>query len=351
MSDKEIRIADKKLGAGAPVYIVAEMSGNHNGDKARAFELVHAAAEAGADAIKLQTYTADTITIDCDKEYFRLNRGTLWDGRTLYDLYREAYTPWDWQPEIMEEAAKLGLACFSSPFDRTAIDFMEEMDMPAYKIASFEITDVPLIRYAASKKKPVILATGIAHAEDIQAAVDACRAAGNDDIILLKCVSAYPTPYEDVNLRMMPGLGKDYGVLYGLSDHTPGGTVPVAATAFGAVMVEKHMTLRRSDGGPDAAFSMEPEEFADMVRQIRITEKALGSDVYRLTDKQETERALSRSLFVVKDIPAGTVLTDENIRSIRPGYGLSPARLEEVLGRAASGDLERGEPLRDGDFI
>ena len=350
MSDKEIRIADKKLGAGAPVYIVAEMSGNHNGDKARAFELVHAAAEAGADAIKLQTYTADTITIDCDKEYFRLNRGTLWDGRTLYDLYREAYTPWDWQPEIMEEAAKLGLACFSSPFDRTAIDFMEEMDMPAYKIASFEITDVPLIRYAASKKKPVILATGIAHAEDIQAAVDACRAAGNDDIILLKCVSAYPTPYEDVNLRMMPGLGKDYGVLYGLSDHTPGGTVPVAATAFGAVMVEKHMTLRRSDGGPDAAFSMEPEEFADMVRQIRITEKALGSDVYRLTDKQETERALSRSLFVVKDIPAGTVLTDENIRSIRPGYGLSPARLEEVLGRTASRDLERGEPLRDGDF-
>lgn len=350
MSDKEIRIADKKLGAGAPVYIVAEMSGNHNGDKARAFELVHAAAEAGADAIKLQTYTADTITIDCDKEYFRLNRGTLWDGRTLYDLYREAYTPWDWQPEIMEEAAKLGLACFSSPFDRTAIDFMEEMDMPAYKIASFEITDVPLIRYAASKKKPVILATGIAHAEDIQAAVDACRAAGNDDIILLKCVSAYPTPYEDVNLRMMPGLGKDYGVLYGLSDHTPGGTVPVAATAFGAVMVEKHMTLRRSDGGPDAAFSMEPEEFADMVRQIRITEKALGSDVYRLTEKQETERALSRSLFVVKDIPAGTVLTDENIRSIRPGYGLSPARLEEVLGRTASRDLERGEPLRDGDF-
>ena len=346
-----ISIAGKTIGAGAPVYIVAEMSGNHNGDRSRALELVHAAAEAGADAVKLQTYTADTLTIDCDKDYFRLNRGTLWDGRTLYDLYKEAYTPWEWQGELMEEAAKLGLACFSSPFDRTAVDFMEKLDMPAYKIASFEITDVPLIRYAASKKKPVILATGIAHAEEIRAAVDACRDEGNDDVILLKCVSAYPTPYEDVNLKMMPGLGKEYGVPYGLSDHTPGWTVPVAAAALGAVMVEKHMTLKRSDGGPDAAFSMEPGEFADMVRQIRITEKALGSEDYRLTDRQETERALSRSLFVVKDIRAGEKLTDENIRSIRPGYGLSPARLPEILGRTAARDLERGEPLREGDFV
>nr|MCR5674519.1 pseudaminic acid synthase [Lachnospiraceae bacterium] len=328
----------------------AELSGNHNGDYGRAVELLHAAKEAGADAVKLQTYTADTITIDCDKEYFRLNRGTLWDGTTLYRLYQEAYTPWDWQPKLMEEAAKLGLICFSSPFDKTAVDAMVEWGMPAIKIASFEIGDIPLIRYAASKKKPMILATGIAHAEEIRAAVDACRTAGNDEVMLLKCVSAYPTPYEDVNLRMMPGLGADHGTLFGLSDHTPGGTVAVAATALGARMIEKHLTLRRADGGPDAAFSMEPEEFAQMVREVRIVEKALGDRAYRLTEKQETERALGRSLFVVRDIAAGEILTEDNIRSIRPGYGLPPVRLDEVLGKKAAHDLERGEPLRDGDF-
>ena len=345
-----IAIGDRFVGEREPVMIVAELSGNHNGDYERAVALVHAAAEAGADAVKLQTYTADTITIDCDKPYFQLNRGTLWDGTTLYKLYQEAYTPWEWHEGLAAEAKKCGMLCFSSPFDPTAVDLMERLEMPAFKIASFEITDVPLIRYAASKGKPVILATGIAHAEDIRSAVDAIRQQGNENIILLKCVSAYPTPYEDVNLRMMPGLGETYGVQYGLSDHTPGSTVAVAAAAMGARMIEKHLTLKRADGGPDAAFSMEPEEFADMVRQVRIVEKALGSAGYALTEKQETERALARSLFVVQNIRKGEVFTDRHVRSIRPGYGLSPARLDEVLGKKATRDIERGEPLREGDF-
>ncbi len=343
-------LGDRMVGGDQPVFIVAELSGNHNQEYSRAVELIHAAAEAGADAVKLQTYTADTITIDCDKPYFQLNRGTLWDGTTLYKLYQEAYTPWDWQPKLMEEAAKLGLLCFSSPFDRTAIDFMEELRMPAIKIASFEITDVPLIRYAASKGRPVILATGIARAEEIGAAVEACRAEGNEQVILLKCVSAYPTPYEDVNLRMMPGLGERFGTICGLSDHTAGCAVAVAAAALGAKMIEKHLTLKRADGGPDAAFSMEPEEFADMVRQVRIVERALGAAEYRLTAKQEGERALARSLFVVEDIPEGGELTGENIRSIRPGNGLPPARLPEILGKHAVRPLERGEPLKEEDF-
>lgn len=346
----DIRIGGRILSPEAPVMIVAELSGNHNGDYKRAVELIHAAREAGADAVKLQTYTADTITIDCDKQYFRLDRGTLWDGQTLYHLYQEAYTPWDWQPKLKEEAEKLGMLCFSSPFDETAVDFLEKMEVPAYKIASFEITDIPLIRYAASKGKPVILATGVAHEEDIRAALDACKAEGNEQIILLKCVSAYPTPYTDVNLRMMPALAKELDVLTGLSDHTEGSAVAVASAALGAVMIEKHLTLRRADGGPDAAFSMEPEEFGRMVREVRIVEQALGSSAYKLTAKQETERALARSLFIVRDIGKGEKLTPENIRSIRPGYGLSPARYEEVLGKMAVRDLERGEPLREGDF-
>ncbi|MCR4762375.1 MAG: pseudaminic acid synthase [Lachnospiraceae bacterium] len=347
---RTVSIGDREVGGDAPAMIVAELSGNHNQDFGRAVELIHAAHEAGADAIKLQTYTADTITIDSDKPYFRLDHGTIWDGTTLYSLYQQAYTPWDWQPKLCEEAKKLGMLCFSSPFDRTAVDFMEETGMPAFKIASFEITDVPLIRYAASKHKPVILATGIAEAAEIRAAVDACRQAGNDDVILLKCVSAYPTPYEEVNLRMMPALGETYDTVSGLSDHTPGSAVAVAAAALGAKMIEKHLTLRRADGGPDSAFSMEPEEFARMIREVRIVEKALGKRDYALTDRQRTERSLSRSLFVVQDIAEGELLSPENIRSIRPGDGLPPARLDEVIGRRAAKKLERGEPLREGDF-
>ena len=347
---KVIRIGDREIGKGCPIFLVAELSANHNGDYNKALELIHAAAEAGADAVKLQTYTADTLTLDCDKDYFKLDRGTIWDGTTLYKLYQEAFTPWEWHRGLQEEAKKLGLICFSSPFDPTAVSLMEELDMPAFKIASPEITDIPLIRLCASKHKPVILATGIAEESDIDLAVNTCRKEGNDDIILLKCVSAYPTPYEDVNLRMMPALSEKYDILTGLSDHTAGSAVAVAAAALGAVMIEKHFTLRRSDGGPDSSFSMEPEEYASLVRDVRAVEKALGSSEYSLTAVQKRERALARSLFIVKDIKKGETLTPENIRSIRPGYGLSPALTDEILGKRAAKDLEFGEPLREGDF-
>lgn len=340
------KIGSRLVGDNAPTFIVAELSGNHNQDYNRALELVHAAKEAGADAIKLQTYTADTITIDCDDPIFQINEGTIWDGRTLYDLYQEAYTPWDWQPRIMEEANKLGMECFSSPFDFTSVDFLEEMNVPAYKIASYEINDIPLIRKVAKLHKPIIFATGIAYPEDIRLALDVCKEEGNEDIFLLKCVSSYPTPYEEVHLNIIPTLAKTYGCLTGLSDHTMGTAVAVGSIALGAKMVEKHLTLRRSDGGPDSAFSMEPEEFAKMVKDIRIVEKALGSSEYKLTPTQELEHGGSRSLFVVKDIAAGEILTPDNIRSIRPGDGLHTKHYDEILGRQAAFDLKKGTPLK-----
>lgn len=340
------KIGSRIVGDNAPTFIVAELSGNHNQDYNRALELVHAAKEAGADAIKLQTYTADTITIDCDDPIFQINEGTIWDGRTLYDLYQEAYTPWDWQPRIMEEANKLGMECFSSPFDFTSVDFLEEMNVPAYKIASYEINDIPLIRKVAKLHKPIIFATGIAYPEDIRLALDICKEEGNEDIFLLKCVSSYPTPYEEVHLNIIPTLAKTYGCLTGLSDHTMGTAVAVGSIALGAKMVEKHLTLRRSDGGPDSAFSMEPEEFAKMVQDIRIVEKALGSSEYMLTPTQELEHGGSRSLFVVKDIAAGEILTPDNIRSIRPGDGLHTKHYDEILGKQAAFDLKKGTPLK-----
>lgn len=340
------KIGNRMVGENAPTFIVAELSGNHNQDYNRALELVHAAKEAGADAIKLQTYTADTITIDCDDPVFQINEGTIWDGRTLYDLYQEAYTPWDWQPRIMEEANKLGMECFSSPFDFTSVDFLEEMNVPAYKIASYEINDIPLIRKVAKLHKPIIFATGIAYPEDIRLALDICKEEGNEDIFLLKCVSSYPTPYEEVHLNIIPTLAKTYGCLTGLSDHTMGTAVAVGSIALGAKMVEKHLTLRRSDGGPDSAFSMEPEEFAEMVQDIRIVEKALGSSEYKLTPTQELEHGGSRSLFVVKDIAAGEILTPDNIRSIRPGDGLHTKHYDEILGKQAAFDLKKGTPLK-----
>ncbi len=340
------KIGNRLVGDNAPTFIVAELSGNHNQDYNRALELVHAAKEAGADAIKLQTYTADTITIDCDSPIFQINEGTIWDGRTLYDLYQEAYTPWDWQPRIMEEANKLGMECFSSPFDFTSVDFLEEMNVPAYKIASYEINDIPLIRKVAKLHKPIIFATGIAYPDDIRLALDVCKEEGNEDIFLLKCVSSYPTPYEEVHLNIIPTLAKTYGCLTGLSDHTMGTAVAVGSIVLGAKMVEKHLTLRRSDGGPDSAFSMEPKEFAQMVKDIRIVEKALGSSEYKLTPTQELEHGGSRSLFVVKDISAGEILTPDNIRSIRPGDGLHTKHYEEILGRQAAFDLKKGTPLK-----
>lgn len=344
--NKSFKIGNRIVGEDAPAFIVAEVSANHNQDYNRAVEIIHAAAEAGADAVKLQTYTADTITIDCDDDCFQIKEGTIWDGTTLYKLYSEAYTPWEWQPRLIEEAKKLGLECFSSPFDLTSVDFLSKLDVPAYKIASYEINDIPMIRKIAALHKPMIFATGIAYPDDIALALDTCKAEGNEDIILLKCVSSYPTPYEDVNLRVIPTLAKTYDCIAGISDHTMGSIVSAGAVALGAKMVEKHLTLRRADGGPDGAFSMEPEEFATMVRDIRTLEKALGTDEYVLTDTQKLEHNGSRSLFVVKDIKAGEVLTPDNIRSIRPGIGMHTKHYEEVLGRHAKSDLKKGTPLQ-----
>lgn len=341
---KEFRIGKKLVGEGHPCFCVAEMSGNHLKDYGRAVEIIHAAKEAGADAVKLQTYTADSLTVDCDNEYF-MNHGGLWDGLTEYELYQQASTPWEWQPRLKEVAESLGLECFSSPFDAAAVDFMRECDMPAYKIASYEINDLPLIRRAAGMHRPMILATGVAHAEDIERALQICKEEGNEEIMLLKCVSAYPTPYEEINLNMIPTLARTYDCLVGLSDHSMGSVVPVGAAMLGIKMVEKHLTLRRSDGGPDGAFSMEPEEFKEMVDNIRIIEKALGTSEYKLTEKQEKERRGSRSLFVVKDIKAGEKLTPDNVRSIRPHNGLHTMYYDEVMGRMAACDIALGTPL------
>lgn len=348
--NKKIKIGNKIISKDSPAFIVAEISANHNGDYNRAVETIHAAADAGADAVKLQTYTADTITIDSDLPYFQINEGTIWDGTTLYKLYEEAYTPWEWQPRLKEEANKLGLECFSSPFDFSSVDFLEKMDVPAYKIASYEINDIPLIRKVAALHKPIIFATGVALPEDIELALKVCKEEGNEDIILLKCVSAYPTPYEEVNLRVINTLEEKYDCIAGLSDHTMGGVVAVGSVALGGKMIEKHLTLRRADGGADSVFSMEPQEFADMVRDVRIMEKALGKPEYVLTDTQKIEHGGSRSLFVVKDVAAGEVLTPDNIRSIRPGDGLHTKYYEEILGKQAQRALKKGEPL-DWDMI
>ncbi|GEA29285.1 N-acetylneuraminic acid synthase [Clostridium diolis] len=340
-----MKIDNKIIDKNNPTFIVAEISANHNGIFENAVKLIKEASKAGVDAIKLQTYTADTITIDCDNEYFKIKQGTLWDGKTLHNLYKEAYTPWEWQVKLKKIAKEEGLICFSSPFDKTAVDFLEDMNVPAYKVASFEITDIPLIEYIASKGKPVILATGIATLTDIEGAINACRRVGNNEIAVLKCTSAYPSPFEEMNLKTIPNLAKTFGVISGLSDHTLGITIPVAAVALGAKIVEKHFTLSRADGGPDAAFSLEPDELKVMVRSIRETEKALGEISYSLTDKMKSSREFSRSLFVVKDVRKGEIFTKENIRSIRPGFGMHPKYYESVIGKCAKLDIKRGTPM------
>lgn len=345
MGQDTIRIGSRLIGEGQPTYIVAEMSANHLQDYDRAEAIIRAAKAAGADAVKLQTYTADTITMDCENEYFQIKQGTIWDGTTFYKLYQEAFTPWDWQPRLVKLANDLGMDCFSSPFDFTAVDFMEEMDMPAYKIASFEIRDIPLIRKIAKLGKPVIMATRIAYLEDIERAVRVCREEGNDQIILLKCTSTYPSPYEDMNIRVIPHMAEVFDCMTGLSDHSMGSAVAVASVALGARMVEKHFTLSRADGGPDAAFSMEPAEFKKMADEIRIVEKALGRVTYQLTEKQERSREEGRSLFVTQDIGAGEVFTPENLRSIRPAFGMAPMYYEEVLGKKARVSIPRGTPM------
>jgi len=323
-------------------FIVAELSANHGHKLEVALESVRAAKEAGADAVKIQTYTADTITLNCDAEDFRV-KGTLWDGRTLYDLYQEAYTPWEWHQAIFDEAKKCGLICFSTPFDKTAVDFLEDLGNPIMKIASFEITDVPLIEYAAKKGRPMVISTGIAMPEDIELAVKTCKDAGNNDITLLKCTSSYPAPIEAANLMTMVDMKQRYGVKVGLSDHTMGHDVAVAAVALGATMVEKHFIMNRSIGGPDAAFSMEKDEFAAMVKSIRNVEKALGEVVYPTDPSKIKGREFSRSLYVAEDVKAGDVVTEQNVRSVRPGYGLHPRYLPEVLGKKFVKDCQMGE--------
>jgi N-acetylneuraminate synthase len=340
-----IEINSRKIGTDHPVYIVAEISANHNQKFDQAVELIKAAKEAGADAIKFQTYTPDTMTIKSDRPEFRIGGGTLWDGKTLYDLYAEAYTPWEWQPKLKEVAANLGLDFFSTAFDPTAVDFLEEIGVLVHKIASFEIVDIPLIEKMARTGKPLIISTGMATLGEIEEAVRAARNAGATQIALLKCTSAYPSPPEEMNLRTIPHLAESFGVPVGLSDHTLGIAVPVAAVALGACIVEKHFTLSRDIPGPDSAFSLEPHEFKAMVEAIRTAEKALGKVHYGVSEREAESRVFRRSLFVVKDMKAGEVFTEENVRSIRPGHGLHPRYLKEVLGRRATQDISAGTPL------
>lgn len=343
--DKKLIIDGREISQTAPSYIIAEMSANHLMDKDRAMRIIDAAADAGADAIKLQTYTADTITIDCDNEYFQIKQGTIWYGTTLHKLYQEAYTPWEWQEDLMAHAKERGIACFSSPFDPTAVDFLESIGCPAYKVASFEITDIPLIRKIARLGKPVIMSTGISEMADIERAVNACKEEGNTQVALLKCTSSYPAPYEEINLRTIPNMAEAFDVVTGLSDHTMGHDVAVASIALGAKVIEKHLTLARADGGPDAEFSMEPQEFKEMVDGIRNVEKALGRVTYDLTAKGRKNREFSRSLFVVEDIPVGGTITETNVRSIRPGFGMHPIYLDEVMGRTVPNGAAKGTPL------
>ena len=341
-----MKIAHHTISSGASPFIIAEMSGNHNQSLDKALEIVEAAARAGANALKLQTYTADTMTLDISEGVFFIkDERSPWKGKSLYDLYNLAHTPWEWHEPIMERARELGMICFSTPFDKSAVDFLESLDVPAYKIASFEIVDLPLIRYIAEQGKPIILSTGMATLAEIDEAVRTIREAGNNQIALLKCTSAYPAPPEEMNLRTLPHLAGAFGVPVGLSDHTLGIATSVAAVALGACIIEKHFTLSRADPGPDSAFSLEPHEFKAMVDAVRETEKALGSVCYEVSEREMASRVFRRSLFAVKDIEAGEEFTEENVRSIRPGYGLPPKYLSTVLGRKAAGKITRGTPL------
>ncbi len=329
----------------SPVFVIAEMSANHLMDYDRAVKIIQEAKKAGADAIKIQTYMPDTITINSDAPCFQITQGTIWDGTTLYKLYESAYTPWEWQPKLKKVAEDMGLLFFSSPFDFSSVDFLEDMDVSLYKIASFEITDIPLIRKVAKTGKPIIISTGIARLTDIELAIKTCREEGNENVILLKCSSTYPAPVDSINLRTIPNMKSAFDCLVGLSDHTMGNAVAVASVAVGAKVVEKHLTLSRSDGGADAAFSMEPSEFKEMVDNIRIAEAALGTVTYELTEKQTRSREHSRSLFVSKDMKAGDIFTVENLRSVRPSCGLHTMYYEEILGKKITRDAKCGTPL------
>ncbi len=345
-----MQIGNYKIDKDSNVFIIAELSANHNGNLETAIETIHAAKRAGANCIKLQTYTADTITLDCANEDFII-KDTIWHGRKLYDLYKEAYTPWEWHSKLFETARQIGLECFSSPFDRSAVDFLENLNIPAYKIASFEITDIPLIEYVASKGKPIIISTGIAEMEDIQLAVDVCRNVGNNQIALLKCTSSYPAPIEEANMIMVKDLAERFNVISGLSDHTIGSTVPIVATTLGAKIIEKHFILDRSIGGPDASFSMNEKEFTEMVTLIRESELALGEFNYTLTEKQKKGKDFSRSLYFIKDLKAGDTITENDIKSIRPGFGLHPKYFYDVVGKKLKNNKSFGDRVELNDII
>lgn len=344
MDNFQKRIASKEA------YLIAELSANHGNSLDTAVATVRAAAESGADAIKVQTFTADTITLDCENEYFQIKHGTIWDGATLHKLYEEASMPWEWHVPLKKVANDLGMDFFSTPFDLTAVDFLENLNVPIYKIASLEINDIPLLEYVASKKKPILISTGIASLADIEEAVNICRKAGNDNIVLLKCTSSYPAPYEEANLLTIPNLASTFGVTAGLSDHTMGHVVPLGAVALGARVIEKHFVLSRDIPSPDSSFSMLPEEFKLMVESIRILEKALGKITYELSDKTKKSKDFSRSLFVVKDIKSGDVFTHENLKSIRPGYGMHTRNLKDLIGKVASKDILKGSPMKE-EFV
>jgi len=339
-----VEINGRHVGPGQPVYVIAEVSANHNGSMERAIRIVEAAAAAGADAVKLQTYRPDTITMKSDREWFRLSGGTLWDGRTLYDLYSEACMPWEWQPELKRMANGLGMDCFSTAFDSTAVDFLESLDVPVHKIASFELVDIPLIRKVAGTGKPLIISTGTATLAEVEEALATAREAGARQLALLKCTSAYPAPPGEMHLRTIPHMSETFHLPVGLSDHTLGIAVPVAAVALGACIIEKHLTLSRGEPGPDSAFSLEPAELKAMVEAIRVTEQALGEIQYRPGSRETSSLRFRRSLFIVRDMRAGETFTAENLRSIRPGHGLHPRYLESLLGRSARVNIAEGTP-------
>lgn len=344
-SNRTIEINGRRIGPGYPTYIIAEMSANHGQNLDEAIRIIRAAKEAGADAIKLQTYTPDTLTINCDNEYFRIQGGTLWDSRNLYELYGEAYTPWEWHAQLMAAANDLGMDLFSTPFDETAVDFLAEIGVPAYKVASFENVDLPLLRKIASKGKPIIMSTGMATLAEIDEAVRTIREAGGDQLALLKCTSAYPATPDEMNLRTIPNMAEGFDLPVGLSDHTMDVAVPVASVALGACIIEKHFTISRAVPGPDSTFSLEPHEFRAMVDSVRIAEQALGTVHYGVSQREAKSRIFRRSLFVVQDVRAGELLTEANVRSIRPGHGLHTRHLPEVIGRRAARDIARGTPV------
>lgn len=341
----QMRIGKRQIGPEQGAYVVAELSANHNQSFDDAVRIIEAAKEAGADALKLQTYTADTMTLASNLEYFRIGGGTLWDGRNLHELYREAYMPWEWQPRLQTVAQDLGLDFFSTAFDATAVDFLEEIGVPAHKVASCELVDIPLIQKMARTGKPLIMSTGMASVEEIEEALQSAREAGATQIALLKCTSAYPAPAEEMNLRTIPEMARRFGVPVGLSDHTMGIAAPVAAVALGACIIEKHLTLSRATPGPDSAFSLDPHEFKAMVEAVRTAEKALGEAHFGVSEKEEASKVFRRSLFVVENVRQGEMFTEANVRSIRPGHGLHTRHLGEVLGKRAMRDIERGTPL------